>query len=91
MWICVHVRGPLSLVGTIEELLERKISDFGLESREYGRSDPLRRPRCTLYPQTSALSSPTSGGRSVSIVRSGTQATEFSLFFFFAEGSVCTY
>jgi hypothetical protein len=32
-------RGPLSLVGTTEELLERKSSGSGLESREYGRSD----------------------------------------------------
>jgi hypothetical protein len=30
-------RGPLSLVSTIEELLERKSSDSGLESRNYGR------------------------------------------------------
>jgi hypothetical protein len=33
-------RGPLSLVSTIEELLERKRSGFGLESREYGRRNP---------------------------------------------------
>jgi hypothetical protein len=30
-------RGPLSLMSTNEELLERKISAFGLESREYSR------------------------------------------------------
>jgi hypothetical protein len=30
-------RGPLSLVTTIEELLERKISGSSLETREYGR------------------------------------------------------
>jgi hypothetical protein len=35
-------RGPLSLVSTIEELLGRNSSDFGLENREYGRGDPLR-------------------------------------------------
>jgi hypothetical protein len=35
-------RGPLSLVSTIEELLERKSSGFGLENREYGRRDPSR-------------------------------------------------
>jgi hypothetical protein len=35
-------RSPLSLVGTAEELLERKSSGSGLESREYGRRDPLR-------------------------------------------------
>jgi hypothetical protein len=35
-------RGPLSLVSTIEELLGRRNSGSGLESREYGRGDPLR-------------------------------------------------
>jgi hypothetical protein len=33
--------GPLSLVSTIDELLERSSLGPGLESREYGRSDPL--------------------------------------------------
>jgi hypothetical protein len=33
-------RGPLSLVSTTEELLGRKSSGSGLESREYGRRDP---------------------------------------------------
>jgi hypothetical protein len=51
----------------------------GLENREYGQGDPSRRPRVTLYPQKLALTSPTSGGRSVDIARSQTQATEFSL------------
>jgi hypothetical protein len=58
-------RGPLSLVSTIEELLGRKSSGSGLEIREYGRRDPSRCPRDTLYPLSLALSSPTSGGRSV--------------------------
>jgi hypothetical protein len=35
-------RGPLSLVSTIEELLERKSSGSGLENREYGCRDPSR-------------------------------------------------
>jgi hypothetical protein len=69
-------RGPLSLVSTIEELLGRKSSGLGLESREYGRRDPLRWPRGTLYPQKLALSLPTSWGRSVNIVWLRTQATE---------------
>jgi hypothetical protein len=34
--------GPLSLVSTIEELLERKLSGFGLETRNCGRRDPSR-------------------------------------------------
>jgi hypothetical protein len=67
-------------MSTTEELLERKSSGSGLETREYGRRDPSRWPRGTLYPQTLALTSPTGGGRSVGIVRSRTQATEFSFF-----------
>jgi hypothetical protein len=72
--------GPLSLVSTIEELLERKSSGSGLENREYVRRDPSRWPRGILYPQKLTLTSPTSGGRSVGIVRSRTQTTEFVLF-----------
>jgi hypothetical protein len=37
----------------------------------------LRRPRDTLYPKKLALTSPTSGGRSVCIVRLQAKATEF--------------
>jgi hypothetical protein len=73
-------RGPLSLVSTTEELLGRNSSGFGLENRDYGSGDPLRRPRDTLYPQKLALTLPTCGGRSVGIVRLRTKATEFVLF-----------
>jgi hypothetical protein len=72
-------RGPLSLVSTTEELLDRKSSGSCQENRHYGRRDPSRWPRGTLYPQTLALISPTSSGRSASIFRSRTQAKEFSL------------
>jgi hypothetical protein len=72
-------RGPLSLLSTIEELLGRNSSGFGLETREYGREDPLRWPRDTLYPQKLALASPTDGGRSVGIVRLRTKPTEIFL------------
>jgi hypothetical protein len=72
-------RGSLSLVSTIEELLVRKIRGSGLESREYRRRDPSRRPHGTLYPQKLALASPTSGGHSVGTVRSRTQAMGFVL------------
>jgi hypothetical protein len=34
--------GPLSLVSTTEELLERKSSGCGLESLDYGRRDKSR-------------------------------------------------
>jgi hypothetical protein len=68
--------GPLNLVSTIEKLLGRKYSGLSLEIREYGRRDPSRSPRGTLYPQKLALTSRTSGLRSVGIVHSGTHATE---------------
>jgi hypothetical protein len=35
-------RGPLSLVSTTEELLDKKSSGSCLEIREYGRRDPSR-------------------------------------------------
>jgi hypothetical protein len=70
-------RGPLSVVSTTEELLGRKGSGFGLENRDYGRRDPSRWPRGSIYPQKFALTSATSCGRSVGIVRSGTQTTEW--------------
>jgi hypothetical protein len=44
---------------------------------EYGRRDPSRCPCGTLYLQKLALSSPTSGGCSVGIVCSWTEAMEF--------------
>jgi hypothetical protein len=72
-WAVVGLeRGPLSLVSTTQGLLERKRSDLGLESREYGRRDPSCWPLATFYPQKLPLTSPTSGGRLVSIVRSRT-------------------
>jgi hypothetical protein len=56
--------GPLSLVSTTEELLGRKSSSSSQENREYD-------------PQKLALTSLTSGSRSVGIVRSRTKATDF--------------
>jgi hypothetical protein len=66
-------------VSAIKELLGRNNSGSGLESQEYGRRDPLRLTRYTTYPQKLILTSPTSGGRSVGIVRSRTKATEFNI------------
>jgi hypothetical protein len=40
------------------------------EIREYDHGDPLRLPRNTLYAQKLAVTSPTSGGSSVGVVRS---------------------
>jgi hypothetical protein len=43
-------QGPLRLVSKIEELLGRKSSCSGAESREYGIRDSSSWPRGTLYP-----------------------------------------
>jgi hypothetical protein len=71
--------GPLSLVSTIEELLERKSSGFGVEIEDTAvricQADHVAlsiRKKLTLI-------SPTNGGPSVGIVGSQAQATEFSL------------
>jgi hypothetical protein len=61
-------RGPLSLVSTTDELLGRKSSGSGLENREYGRRDPLRLPRGTLYLQKFTVISPTRGSRLVEYI-----------------------
>jgi hypothetical protein len=73
-------RGPLSLVSTIEELLGEKSSGSGLETLEYGRGDPLRWVRDTIYVQRLSVTWPTVGGRSVGVVRSRT-ATASLIFF----------
>jgi hypothetical protein len=73
-------RGPLSVVSTIEELLGRKSSGSGLEIREYSLGIRHADYSTPLYSQKLALTSPTSGGRSVGTVRSQIQATEFVLF-----------
>jgi hypothetical protein len=44
-------RGPLSLVSTTEDLLERKSSGSGLENRDYGRWNILADHAIPLYPQ----------------------------------------
>jgi hypothetical protein len=58
-------QGPLSVMSTTEELLERKSSGSGLEIREYSRRDPSRWPRGTLRPRKLPLTLLTSSGRSV--------------------------
>jgi hypothetical protein len=71
-------RYPLSLVSTIEDLLRRKNCGFGLKPkiRPWGS---VVLTRNTLYPQKLALTSPTSGGRSVGRVRLWTKATKLLL------------
>jgi hypothetical protein len=74
-------RGPLSLVSTVEELLEKESRGSGLENRDYGRRNLSRRQCGALYPQKLTLTSSTRGSRSVGIIHSRTQAMEFSLGF----------
>jgi hypothetical protein len=49
--------------------------------REYGRRYPSRWPRGTICSQKLELTSPTSSGRSVGVVRSRNQASEFFFHF----------
>jgi hypothetical protein len=62
-------RGPLSLMSTTEDQLGRKSNGPGLEKRDCGR---MGSTATLLYPKNLALTSPTSGGRPVCIVRSWT-------------------
>jgi hypothetical protein len=61
-----------------EELLDRKVAAPVYKTEKYGRRDPSRWPRGTFYPHKLPITSPTSGGRSVGIVRSRTQTMELS-------------
>jgi hypothetical protein len=54
-----------------------------------GRGSPLRWPRDTLYPQKLALTSPTSGGRSVGIVRLRTKSHGVVVLLLTLNGFVC--
>jgi hypothetical protein len=62
--VCLK-RGPLSLVSTTEELLERNSSGSGLENCDYDRRDLSRWPRGTLYNQKLVLRRQAAVARSV--------------------------
>jgi hypothetical protein len=72
-------RGSLSLVSATEELLGRNSSGSRLKSRQYGRRGSVVLTTWHLLSSKVGKTSPTSGCRSVGIVRSRTQATQFSL------------
>jgi hypothetical protein len=72
--------GHLSLMGTIEGLLERNNSGSGLKTENTAVESIALTTRHPLSTK-SALTSPTSGGRSFSIVHSWTKAMEISFSF----------
>jgi hypothetical protein len=74
--IVVLKRCPFSPVSITEELLGRKSSGSGLGIREYGCREPSSWQRGTLSPQKLALTSSTTDGRSVGIVRLRTKSMQ---------------
>jgi hypothetical protein len=80
-------RGPLSLVSITEELLDRKVAApvYKTENTAIG----IRHADHVAHSirKKLAITSPTSGGRSVGTVRSRTQTMEFSLVL----GKCCNY
>jgi hypothetical protein len=66
-------------MSTTEELLERKSNGSGLETEIMAVGIRRADHATLLYQQKLTLTSPTSGGRSVGIVRSRTKATELLL------------
>jgi hypothetical protein len=77
LWKVVDLeRGPLSLVRIIEEIFERTVAAAVSKTEINGHGDSLLSPRYTLYP-------PTSGGRSVGIVRWRTKPSSFLLYHWF--------
>jgi hypothetical protein len=67
--------------GQLRSYLEEKVAVPVKKTEINDRGNPLRWPRNNLYPQKVGTTLPTSGGRSVGIVRSRTKATEISLVF----------
>jgi hypothetical protein len=72
-WVGFLELGFLGTEARIRQLVYQYDMGSGQENRINGRGDPLRLPHNTLYPQKLALTSPTSGGRSVGIVRLRTE------------------
>jgi hypothetical protein len=70
VWSGVHSASWVQLRSYLEEQV---VSVYKIENTAVG----MRWPRNTLYPQKLVLTSSTSGGRSVGIIRSRTKAMEF--------------
>jgi hypothetical protein len=73
-------RGPLSLVSTTEELLDRKVAALVYKTKN--KAVGIRHADHVAHSirKMLVITSPTSGGRSVGIVRSRTQTMEFFFF-----------
>jgi hypothetical protein len=71
-------------MGTKQQMrsyLNEKVAAPVQKTEINGRANSLRWPRNTLSPQKLALTSPTSGGSSIGIVRLRTKSKEFSFFY----------
>jgi hypothetical protein len=86
VWNRVH-----SASWQLRSYMNGKLAAPGIENQDYGHGDPLHWPHDTLYPQKLALTSPTSGGSSVGIVRLRTKATEFSFRYPNQQGTICHF
>jgi hypothetical protein len=73
VWNVVHS----ALWVQLRSYLEEKVATLVYKIVNTAVGDPPRCPHGTLYPLKFALTLPTSGGRTVGIVRSRTQTTEF--------------
>jgi hypothetical protein len=77
-------RGPLSLVSTTEELLDRKVAASVQKTENTAVRICHADHVAPSIRKMLAITSPKSGGRSVGIVRSRTQTMEFSLVLVFS-------
>jgi hypothetical protein len=82
-------QGSLSLVSTIEELLGRKYSSYGLEIAGVGIfiADHVT----PLFLEKLTPASLRSGGRSVGVIRSRTKATELLRYYYYYYYYYCSY
>jgi hypothetical protein len=74
--LCIHNLTTMVQAGKSRVRLPAGVTDFFQITYSF-QPHSSRWPRGIFYPQKLALTSPTSGGRSVGIVRSRTQAMEF--------------
>jgi hypothetical protein len=81
VWNGVHTASRTQLRSYLKKKVAAPVYKTEITAVEIRHSDHST----PIYPQKLALTSPTSCGRSVGIVRSRTQAMDFSVFFLFLE------